>query len=294
MYVPGPAIVRNTGLFVTMIGLTRVIKNGNRRTMIIRDGIDTAGKVFWETEGRNVFLLFDLSGLNDEDLNDIMPGIINQIIRTDHPLRIYTAEENERIRQVLMRNSFSVNGELLYMNVEPWRYRVEDRVFDEQGYIINQGQMDRLPYGAFSTRTRGCGWISAYNLLKYTGRPMTMQKIAEELEKRSFTGNVLGTNGIVLYRWLKSKGLPVRMVHLSRKRCAEKMNDSECGILLYVHRRGGHYTCYRTNGNGTLHFWNAVYGKKNLDTDADTFLAKYTFLPFSWLIYIPKGELPVV
>ena len=277
-----------------MISITKTVKQDRKRTLIVRDGVDYAGKVVWRTDEGNSYAVFSLEENAVHELDALIPSVIQEMIIADHPTRIYVGEADAAIKVVLLRNGFQENGELLYMNIEPWRYEVEDRVFDKHGYIINQGKMDRLPYGAFSTKSRGCGWIAAYNLLKYLGRPMPMQKIAHELELRSFSGNFLGTNMLVLYRWLKSQGLPVRLVQISRKQCVEAMKQAECGILLYLHRRGGHYTCFRNNHDGTLHFWNAVYGRRNMDMEAGAFMEQHSFYPIAWLIWIPQDPYPVL
>ena len=277
-----------------MIAVSKTITKDSIRTLLIRDGVNYAGKAVWQADRGNIYAVFSLEENAMKGLDALIPAVIQEMIRADHPSRIYVGDAPDTLRSVLLKNGFFENGEMLYMNIEPWRYQVDDHVFDNHGYIINQGKMEKLPYGAFSTKSRGCGWIAAYNLLKYLGKPMTMQQIAHELESRSFSGNVFGTNMLVLYQWLRSKGLPVRLIQISRKQCISAMKQAECGILLYLHRRGGHYTCFRNNHDGTLHFWNAVYGKRNMDMAADAFMDQYSFFPAAWLIWIPSDEYTVL
>ena len=277
-----------------MLSITKTITKDSSRTLIIRNGTGFGGTVHWESDRDSVYAVLVLEECSDDDLRGIVPRIVHEIIRNDRPHRIYVGDADQRLKQVLTRNGFEENGELMYLTIEPWRYDVEDRVFDGQGYIINQGRMDRLPYGAFNTRDRGCGWISAYNLLKHLGRPMPMQTIAHELESRSFSRNIMGTNFLVLYRWLKEQGIPAETVLFRRAEIIRKMKTSDCGILMYLHKHGGHYTCYRNNHDGTLHFWNAVYGARNMELTPEAFFEKYVFFPSAWLIYVNNADDSVV
>jgi len=47
--------------------------------------------------------------------------------------------------------------------------RIDPRAFSADGYIINQGVLRDIRYGARTSRETGCGWIACYNYLRCMG-----------------------------------------------------------------------------------------------------------------------------
>ena len=171
-------------------------------------------------------------------------------------------------------------------DVEEYRLQLENSVFDERGYIINQGKMESIPFGWFNTRDKGCGWIAAYNLLKLNGKTMLMKDVLAGLKRFAFIGNLLGQEKISLYFWLKKQGLNAHISVGTNTKIIKKMCASKSGILLYIHRTNAHYVAYEVLKDGRIQFYNAVYGKKNHITTASEFLSENSFIPLSSLIYV--------
>ncbi len=216
--------------------------------------------------------------------------VLHQVISVYHPSRILMDHFCGIHEDVLRRSMFYPLGSVYCRDIEPWRYRIEDQVFDRQGNIINQGKLKDLPFGWFNTKDKGCGWIAAYNLLRMNGREHTMESCAAALEHYGLRTKLFGQEVFSLYTWLKREGLPVRIFVGLKQQCCEKMLESSSGILLYTHKRGGHYTAYRKVSKDHLQFYNAVYGLRDMVVAPDQFMNKYVFLPWTTVIYMPDEE----
>ena len=214
----------------------------------------------------------------------ILAFVCEFMIRKHHPEKLHASFCAEK--QVFSACGFYPKGKGMLKIVEPWRLKLDDRVFDDEGYIINQGMMKDIPYGWFDTAAKGCGWIAAYNLLKMNGMETAMQECAECLEKRTVLGGVMGSEIMMVMLWLKKKGLKVRMTLPSDLLCVRAVKTSSSGILLYTHARGAHYTAYRRNPDGTLQFYNAVYGRRNHNVRFEEFLKQHALFPVSSVIYV--------
>lgn len=210
---------------------------------------------------------------------------LTAVIKDFHPEKILCKDPTKEERKVLAKKLFYARGKDMQRIVEPWRYCISDKVFDPEGYIINQGMMEALPFGLFNTKDKGCGWIAAYNLLKINGQEVTMEEVAKALDKHAPLGHLFGEWVYSLYFYLKQK-LPVRMMHFSKALCVQAMKRSTSGIFLYVHKRGSHYVAYRRVGENRFHFYNAVYGHAGLQMSAEEFMKQFTFLPVANLIWI--------
>lgn len=214
--------------------------------------------------------------------------LINRIIVRDHPERIlYKGSDAETIR-ALKHNLFFPKGKVLQRLVEGYRYAVKDSVFDSEGYIIHQGLTEVLPFGFFSSRDKGCGWIAAYNILKMNGMERTMFECADEIGSDDFLGELFGHSIYGLYAWLKKQGLDVHMTHMVKEMCLQRIKSSACGIFLYFHRRGSHFVAYRKVGDNLFRFYNAVYGRDNLEMSVEEFTKVYTVSPVSNLIWMDE------
>lgn len=225
-------------------------------------------------------------GWKKEDLYRLLLQMNAMMIRTCHPHRIYCTPANRMIREILSNQLYYQKGRKWQRLVEPWRYRVEDNVFDEEGFIIHQGKMEELGFGLFNTKERGCGWIGAYNLFRLYGHEITMQEASKALSMYDPTGKVFGQDVYTLYFWLKRRGLPVHLTVFSRRAVVEAMKKSQYGILLYIHRHGSHYTAYEKVGENSFHFFNAVYGRTRMVMSAEEFLAQHAVMPMNMLIHI--------
>ncbi len=151
-------------------------------------------------------------------------------------------------------------------------------VLDEEGYIIDQGHMDQIPFGWFSTREKGCGWIAAYNLLKMNGLEEPPQQVLREVQRYGMPGKALGQELVWLLFYLKMKRFQIRISRPGYQGCEGILKEYPTGILMYLHRRGAHYAAYHAVDDKTVHLYNAVYQKKNHIVPIRTFLKEHTAL----------------
>ena len=220
------------------------------------------------------------------DANELVVVLLEAYIRRYHCNRIVFHTEDEQLVHAYQANAVRYEHHQFIYDVEEYRLQLENSVFDERGYIINQGKMESIPFGWFNTRDKGCGWIAAYNLLKLNGKTILMKDVLAGLKRFTFIGNLLGQEKISLYFWLKKQGLNVHISAGTNAKIIKKMCASKSGILLYIHRHNAHYVAYEVCKDGRVHFYNAIYGKKNHIMTASEFLSENSFIPLSSLIYI--------
>lgn len=258
------------------------------KRMIRRNG-NPCGVFMYRAENDTVFLkIYFVPGTDDR--KKLLALITERMIRNYHPSKIVIEEPSEDLYEVCTSNSFHQNGANFEKTIEPWRKILNDRVFDDEGFIINQGLMKDIPFGWFDTKAKGCGWIAAWNLLKMMGKETDMERCGRELEKGAFLGELMGENLFSLYRWLKKQGLNVSMSLPSNISAKKKIRQSPCGIILYSHSRGAHYVVYRNLGKNRVQIYNAVYGRKNHVISADEFMKEFTLFPTSVVIAVRQGS----
>lgn len=221
-----------------------------------------------------------------QDAIDLIAVLLEAYIRRYHCNRIVFHTEDNQLVRAYQANAVRCDNQQFIYDVEEYRLQLENSVFDERGYIINQGKMESIPFGWFNTRDKGCGWIAAYNLLKLNGKTMLMKDVLAGLKHFAFIGNLLGQEKISLYFWLKKQGLNAHISGGTNAKMIKKMCASKSGILLYIHRTNAHYVAYEVLKDGRIQFYNAVYGKKNHITTASEFLRENSFIPLSSLIYV--------
>ena len=225
-----------------------------------------------------------------DDRKKLLAVICERLVRTYHPSIIRVPEPLENLSEVYKANSFVKNGDVYEKKIEPWRKILNDAVFDEEGFIINQGLMKEIPFGWFDTKNKGCGWIAGYNVLKMMGMETTMERCAKELEKGALLGGLMGENLFSLFLWLKKQGLDVSMSLPSNRNCVKKIRRSTCGVILYNHSRGAHYVTYRNLGHDNIQIYNAVYGKRSHVMKSADFMKKFALFPTSVVIAVRKGS----
>ncbi len=234
-------------------------------------------------------VLMDLSFVQDtgeEAMRRAVDSLVYYAECAWKPSEIYSYAADEKMKRVFSSTLFYPKGTVYKRMVEPWRYRIKDYCFDKEGYIIDQGAIHDIRFGAKTTKENGCGWIAAYNLLKMNGLEMTMHDIVRGLTKFGF-GELHGENFLNLLLFLKRKNLPVRIV-FGKTASLEKMKTASSGILLYsTHLLHAHYACWKRTEEGSCRFYNAVYGRTNDVSDPETFMQKNANGFTVILIYVP-------
>ncbi len=183
-------------------------------------------------------------------------------IKQSHPKKILVHCDIS-LNQILKQNGYYPKGRTYQKIIDSRRLSLKDGIFDVEGYIIDQGSMQEVPFGWFDTARKGCGWIAAYNLLKCNGIYEDMDSIIHDLEKHNLLGKVFGQEILWLILYLKNKGLDVFVSLPGSSGCKNALKYCCSGILAYQHSRGAHYACFTTISDTDVHFYNAIYRKKN-------------------------------
>ena len=259
-------------------------KETSKLFVLIMDRIPYGLLRFDQLDDKSIFAVSFDQNTSEENKQRMIAFVSEFLIRKHHASILYSPHVTEM--RAFRANGYYPKGRGMQKVVEPWRKLLEDRVFDDEGYIINQGLMKSIPYGWFDTQAKGCGWIAAYNLLKMNGMETTMEECVRALEKRVILGGVMGSEEFMVMTWLRKKGLKVKMSLPSNAAARKAAAKSSSGILLYTQSRGGHYTAYRKLANGNLQFYNAVYGRRYHEVSCDDFLKNYALFPVSSVIYV--------
>lgn len=180
-------------------------------------------------------------------------------------------------------------GKLYQKIVEPLRKKIDDSVFDSEGYIIDQGSLQSIPFGWFDTASKGCGWIATYNLLKMNGKYESMQTVISDLEKHGVLGKVFGQEIMWLIVYLKQKGLHVHLSLPGKKNCIKALEKVDNGILVYSHARGGHYATFDKVDATHVHLYNAIYKRKFHVVSLQQFLDTNVICNGCFIIGCKKG-----
>ncbi len=198
-------------------------------------------------------------------------------IKRSHPKKILI-HCDPKLKLPLTQNGYYSKGKDYQKIIDPLRNQLYDPIFDEEGYIIDQGSMSSVSFGWFDTAKKGCGWIAVYNLLKMNGIYKDINTVISDLEKHNFLGKVFGQEIVWLIVYLKQQGLDVFVSLPGITACQKALKCSSSGILAYSHSRGAHYAAYSNIDDDHVHFYNAVYRKKNHIVQLSTFLKENTIL----------------
>ncbi|MBR4446225.1 MAG: hypothetical protein IKS37_10075 [Solobacterium sp.] len=284
-YETGSALLRHPEFPREKLSRLFAREDLQREAVIIDEGIAVAVSRFAAADST---IDMQIEFLHEDRSNAIriLGYLTEQLMRRYQPKRIRVEKPDSFLIHVLQSNRYYQKGSFYQRITEPWRTMVPDSCFDDEGYIIHQGQMENLPFGWFSTDAKGCGWIAGFNLMKMAEQEVTMEETAHELEERAILGQVMGQSEFFLWVWLRDRGLKAAMSAPFDAHAIKMMKESKYGILLYSHNRGAHYCAYRNRNDGTMQFYNAVYGRKNHIATPEDFLKTYALFPFSSVIYL--------
>ena len=95
--------------------------------------------------------------ISTQDAVDLIAVLLETYIRRYHCVRIIFHTNDEQLVHAYRANAVRCENHQFVYDVEPYRLQLENDVFDERGYIINQGKMESIPFGWFNTRDKGCG-----------------------------------------------------------------------------------------------------------------------------------------
>jgi hypothetical protein len=153
--------------------------------------------------------------------------------------------------------------------------------FSDDGYIINQAFFSDVRYGIKNSDFNGCGWMAAYNLLKYSGFNISWQTVAKEMNRCTLLFGLFGTNPFKLKKYLQQKGLFVKTTFVPSK-ASKALDITKAGILMYFHNKGAHFTAFYKidSSKAKLRFLNVNSSSSTITG----FLKEHSKLPFIYLI----------
>ena len=252
------------------------------------DGPDVIGNVTYYPDPPAHKTALDLQ-FSDADSEEQMLAALYAVIYEAEclwkPEALITMSRTPQIRSLLSQARFYPKGQLYVRRTDPYRYRIPDFCFDREGYLINQGAIDAIPYGIHSSRINGCGWVSAYNLMKLNGKEATMQETVEGLSRFGL-GEINGENIVNLAFFLIRRNLPVRLT-IGRSAIINRMKQAHSGILLYsVGWFHAHYVAWKRIDSRNCCFYNAVYGKSGYIMTPEEFFEQHVKGLNRTLLYI--------
>lgn len=256
-------------------------------SLLIKKDFEVLGVLVWKRVENIIYFdeeVFNHYHFSSEEFHQYFNLVVERFTRLGNIEKLIYLGQLHKAR--LKSHLFFQKGKQYQRLIEPWRYTIDHKAFDEEGFIIDQNKTEVLPFGFTNSKRAGCGWISAYNLLKLNHKEQFMSDVFFGLSHNTISGEVFGQNVYALYFWLKKQNVKVKMTQLNQKRCMEQMKYSTSGILLYYHRRGSHFVTYKKLEDGRFHFYNAVYGKHKLIMSIEDFMNQYTMIPMNFLIYI--------
>lgn len=239
----------------------------------------------WKDDVVNLSIYF-IPTADFEPMHRCLCYITETILKNNLPERILIRHFDPGLIPVLYSCMYYSKGIAMQRKTESLRYDLDPSVFDSEGYLINQGKMAEVPFGFFNTRDKGCGWIAVYNLLKMNGLEITMQECIEDLQKYSLVGELLGQPFFSMAYYCHKKGLKVGISVPSDKHACDVMKQCNSGILLYSHSEGAHYAAFRNHHDGTVTFYNAIYGRENHRVKPEQFLRTYSLFHLSSVLYV--------
>lgn len=169
--------------------------------------------------------------------------------------------------------------------------------YSSDGYIVDQARVTFIRYGVFSSDVNGCGWIAAFNFLKWRGEAMNEKATADELIRWAPLHGLAGTSVFRLKRMLKRRGCPTALKIVTKKRAALP-ETARAGILYYVHKDGPHFVAFyrddtvpqQENEAPRFRFLNAIPGRGNHFDTLQGFLARHNVLPIAGVLVWPRQK----
>ncbi len=123
--------------------------------------------------------------------------------------------------------------------------------FSAEGFIISQKKTAGLKYGRKSSADNGCGWIAAYNFLHCAGYEISCDDVIKSLSRTLFFGGGRGTSFPAVLFYLRRRGCRLRIA-CTRRSALRRCESSARGVIMYYHRRGGHFVSYE-HAQGVLY-----------------------------------------
>ncbi len=237
-----------------------------------------AAEVRINAQGTAVMMAAIEKDRKKEEYAEGLNVLTEKVLKLFHPHEILIFTKDPVFRNACIACRYYPKGRLMRYVPDPWRSRIPDSCFDEEGYLINQGIMKDIPFGLKDTSETGCGWIACWNLMKMLHMDVTMEEASEGLSHYNLTGGLFGQDIAGILLWLKKQSVPYSVSIGSQEKVAAAISKSNCGILLYRHKTAAHYTAFCRRSPFRVQFYNAVYGQRIVEKPEE-FLKKRSIWP---------------
>ncbi len=236
---------------------------------------------------KDCFFRFDSNNLDKYFAYEAINIFTNFIVKK---YRVYTLNVLRKdilsFYKCFYNNLYFENKDFMCRKIEAYRYLIDDKAFDSEGFIINQGILSIIPFKSFKSDKKGCGWISVYNLFKLIHKEKTIREVARDVSKYALFRGLIGQDIFSIYYYLRKQNVDAYLTPLFKRKCIKDIKNSKCGIILYIHKSGSHYVAYNNLGNGKCIIYNAVYGRSNHIMDIEEFYKRYSITPFGMVIWV--------
>ena len=146
--------------------------------------------------------------------------------------------------------------------------------FSPDGYITDQDCFSTFRYRTIPANYNGCGWIAAYNLLKFLGHETGYDEVRRELDEMHFLRVPGPTLMCVMRKYLK-KHVPEVRETVGREAALETARDSRAGIFRYREGIEPHFVSYIRQGENSFRFFNMTDGLEDSVMPMEQFITEH-------------------
>ena len=149
--------------------------------------------------------------------------------------------------------------------------------FSQDGYIIDQDCFSAFRYRTIPANYNGCGWIAAYNLLRFLGQAVEYDAVRKEMDEMHFL-RVPGPTLMCVMRKYLRKYVPRVRETVGREAAVAAARESRAGIFRYREGLEPHFVSYIRQGENSFRFFNMNDGLEDCVMPMDQYRAQRTDL----------------
>lgn len=145
--------------------------------------------------------------------------------------------------------------------------------FSPDGYIIDQNRFTAYRYREMSSDINGCGWIAAYNVLRFLGHGVAFDDVRRGMDAMIRLRIPGPTPTRVLRAYLSRFG---RFSYAAgRRRALAAAQASTAGVLRYWEGSEPHFIAFLRRPDGQFRFLNVADGLEDIALPMDAFFADH-------------------
>ena len=146
--------------------------------------------------------------------------------------------------------------------------------FSPDGYIMDQDCFHSLRYRTMPADINGCGWIAAYNLLRFLGQEAEWRQVMAELDGMHRL-RVPGPTLMVVMRDYLQRHVPGIRETVGREEALAAAQKSRAGIFRYREKFEPHFVSYIRTEDGRFRFFNVDDGLEDSEMSMERFGAEH-------------------